>query len=130
MSNFFLFLLITGATFLWISSITQKGTYLVCIGSSTPLVTTMGDLPSLLRKIYQLHACQFDHINYKSRNGTLVRKIYRIDPDRWTPSIVSKLSKCLKFMTGMSCHTQLNTCTSVKLLRLSVTVNFTKDERR
>ena len=37
-----------------------------------PLVTTMGDLPSLLRKIYRLHMCRFDHMKYKSRNGILV----------------------------------------------------------
>ena len=48
-------------------------------------------------------------------------------------SVVSQPSKCLKFMTfsgGMFCHTQLNASTLVKLLRLFITTNFTKDERK
>ena len=47
--------------------------------------------------------------------------------------VVSQLSKCLKihdFLGGMFCHTHLNASTSVKLLRLYITINFTKDVRK
>ena len=40
------------------------------------------------------------------------------------------MSKIHDFSGGMFCHTQLNAGTKVKLLRLSITINYTKDERR
>ena len=39
------------------------------------------------------------------------------------------MSKIRYFSGGMFCHAQLNTSTYVKLLRLSITINFTKDEK-
>ena len=39
------------------------------------------------------------------------------------------MSKIHDFSGGLFCHTQLNASTQVKFLRLSVTINFTKDER-
>ena len=46
-------------------------------------------------------------------------------------AMVSQLSKYLKLMTFQErCLSYAIECTSEKLLRLSVTINFTKDERR
>ena len=41
-----------------------------------------------------------------------------------------QMSKIHEFSGGMFCHTQLNASTKVKLSRLSITINYTKDERR
>ena len=94
-ANFFLFLPITGVHFFDFIYYTEGHIYtLSAMGvQPPPIVTTMSDLPSLLRKIYRLHSCRFDHIKYKSRNGILVEKIYRINPDRWTPSSQRRTQK-------------------------------------
>ena len=39
-----------------------------------------------------------------------------------------KMSKIYDLLGGMFCHMQLNASTQVKLLRLSININFTKHE--
>ena len=59
--------------------------------------------------------------------------IYIINSLKFQITIVSQLSKCLKFITFREgCFVIRNRMQvlKVKLLRLSITINFTKDERK